>query len=194
MSIGQIAEILTMLVLGATLKRLGWRTTMIVGILGHAARFAVFAFLPQYPGARHRSSTSCTASATRSSSPPSTSSWTSSSRRTPARARRDCSTCRSSGFGPLVANTIGPVLISETFNHGWDRRFPRPVPRSADLGDCRGRRARAALPSARQDQDTGRCARHLTLSGSTGFYKVLRGSARFGRFLKVPQGSASRSL
>jgi len=49
MSIGQIAEILTMLVLGAALKRLGWRTTMIVGILGHAARFAVFAFLPQYP-------------------------------------------------------------------------------------------------------------------------------------------------
>src|SRR6185295_11055841 len=49
MSIGQIAEILTMLVLGAALKRLGWRTTMIVGIMGHAARFAVFAFLPQYP-------------------------------------------------------------------------------------------------------------------------------------------------
>ena len=49
MSIGQIAEILTMLVLGVTLKRLGWRTTMIVGILGHAARFAVFAFFPQHP-------------------------------------------------------------------------------------------------------------------------------------------------
>jgi hypothetical protein len=48
MSIGQIAEILTMLVLGATLKALGWRTTMIIGILGHAARFAVFAFMPQH--------------------------------------------------------------------------------------------------------------------------------------------------
>ncbi len=48
MSIGQVAEILTMAVLGVTLKRLGWRTTMIIGILGHAARFAVFAFLPQY--------------------------------------------------------------------------------------------------------------------------------------------------
>ena len=48
MSIGQIAEILTMFILGATLKRLGWRTTMIVGILGHAARFAVFAYLPQH--------------------------------------------------------------------------------------------------------------------------------------------------
>jgi len=47
MSIGQIAEILTMFVLGATLKRFGWRTTMIVGILGHAARFAVYAFMPQ---------------------------------------------------------------------------------------------------------------------------------------------------
>lgn len=47
MSIGQIAEILTMFVLGATLKALGWRTTMIIGILGHAARFAVYAFFPQ---------------------------------------------------------------------------------------------------------------------------------------------------
>jgi len=48
MSVGQIAEILTMFVLGATLKKLGWRTTMIFGILGHAARFAVYAFFPQH--------------------------------------------------------------------------------------------------------------------------------------------------
>lgn len=47
MSIGQVAEILTMAVLGAVLARLGWKTTMILGILGHAARFAVFAFMPQ---------------------------------------------------------------------------------------------------------------------------------------------------
>ena len=47
MSIGQVAEILTMAVLGGVLARLGWKTTMILGILGHAARFAVFAFLPQ---------------------------------------------------------------------------------------------------------------------------------------------------
>jgi nucleoside transporter len=47
MSIGQVAEILTMAVLGMVLSRLGWKTTMILGILGHAARFAVFAFLPQ---------------------------------------------------------------------------------------------------------------------------------------------------
>jgi nucleoside transporter len=47
MSIGQVAEIATMFVLGATLKKFGWRTTMIVGILGHAARFAVYAFMPQ---------------------------------------------------------------------------------------------------------------------------------------------------
>jgi MFS family permease len=49
MSIGQVTEILTMAILGATLKRLGWRTTMVVGILGHAARFAVYAFFPQSP-------------------------------------------------------------------------------------------------------------------------------------------------
>jgi len=47
MSIGQVAEILTMAVLGGVLAKLGWKTTMILGILGHAARFAVFAFLPQ---------------------------------------------------------------------------------------------------------------------------------------------------
>jgi MFS family permease len=46
MSIGQVAEILTMFVLGAVLKRLGWRTTMVIGILGHAARFSVYAFFP----------------------------------------------------------------------------------------------------------------------------------------------------
>jgi MFS family permease len=49
MSIGQVAEISTMFILGATLKKLGWRATMIVGILGHAARFAVYAFFPQSP-------------------------------------------------------------------------------------------------------------------------------------------------
>jgi len=48
MSIGQIAEILTMAVLGATLKRLGWKWTMTLGILGHAARFGIYAF-----GAKH---------------------------------------------------------------------------------------------------------------------------------------------
>ncbi|QEL17980.1 MFS transporter [Limnoglobus roseus] len=47
MKIGQIAEILTMLVLGYVLKNLGWRTTMIIGVLGHGARFAVFAFMPE---------------------------------------------------------------------------------------------------------------------------------------------------
>jgi len=47
MSIGQIAEILTMALLGWALKRFGWRLTMILGILGHVVRFAVFAFFPQ---------------------------------------------------------------------------------------------------------------------------------------------------
>jgi len=47
MSIGQVAEILTMAVLGYVLKTLGWRLTMIIGILGHAARFAVFSYFPE---------------------------------------------------------------------------------------------------------------------------------------------------
>ncbi len=46
MSIGQVAEIATMAFLGLVLKRLGWRYTMILGILGHAARFSIFAFFP----------------------------------------------------------------------------------------------------------------------------------------------------
>jgi MFS family permease len=48
MSIGQIAEILAMALLARTLKKLGWRTTMVVGILAHVVRFAVFAFFPQW--------------------------------------------------------------------------------------------------------------------------------------------------
>src|SRR5262249_11429318 len=38
----------TMFILGAALKRLGWRWTMVIGILGHVARFGVYSF---YPGA-----------------------------------------------------------------------------------------------------------------------------------------------
>jgi MFS family permease len=49
MSLGQVSEILTMLVLGAVLKRLGWRITMLIGILGHAGRFAVYAFFASEP-------------------------------------------------------------------------------------------------------------------------------------------------
>jgi len=37
-TIGQVAEIITMLALGYVLKRIGWKWTMILGILGHAAR------------------------------------------------------------------------------------------------------------------------------------------------------------
>lgn len=46
MTIGQISEILTMAILGWVLKTMGWRFTMIIGILGHAARFSVFALVP----------------------------------------------------------------------------------------------------------------------------------------------------
>ncbi len=47
MSICQVMEILTMVILGATLKRLGWRWTMVAGILGHSLRFTIYAFFPQ---------------------------------------------------------------------------------------------------------------------------------------------------
>jgi predicted MFS family arabinose efflux permease len=42
MSIGQIAEIATMAGLGYFLKRLGWRWTMTLGILGHVVRFLIY--------------------------------------------------------------------------------------------------------------------------------------------------------
>lgn len=50
MSVGQIAEMLTMFILGATLKRLGWRATMILGIIAYPIRFAVWAFFPEHQG------------------------------------------------------------------------------------------------------------------------------------------------
>jgi nucleoside transporter len=43
MSVGQIAEIASMAALGWTLAKLGWKWTMTLGILAHAARFFVFA-------------------------------------------------------------------------------------------------------------------------------------------------------
>jgi MFS family permease len=49
MSIGQVAELATMAVLGYVLKSLGWRMTMVIGILGHAGRFAVFAYAGSLP-------------------------------------------------------------------------------------------------------------------------------------------------
>jgi nucleoside transporter len=51
-TIGQVAEIVTMVILSGVLKKLGWKWTMIIGILGHAARFAIFAMFdkPEHKG------------------------------------------------------------------------------------------------------------------------------------------------
>ena len=43
MSIGQIAEIGTMALLGRALAKLGWRKIMAVGVLAHALRFFIYA-------------------------------------------------------------------------------------------------------------------------------------------------------
>ncbi len=45
MKVSQLAELGTMAFLGYFLVRLGWRMTMILGILGHAVRFSVFAWV-----------------------------------------------------------------------------------------------------------------------------------------------------
>ena len=50
MSLGQVAEIAAMASLGFFLSRLGWKTTMIIGVVGQVIRFSIFAYLP-YPAA-----------------------------------------------------------------------------------------------------------------------------------------------
>ena len=46
-SIGQVAEIAAMIILGSVLRRLGWQWTMIIGIMGHAVRYGIFAMFGQ---------------------------------------------------------------------------------------------------------------------------------------------------
>ena len=114
MSIGQIAEIVTMAFLGITLKRLGWRTTMIIGILGHAARFAVFAFFPQYPwliitinivhGIAYAFFFATVYIFVDEFFP-----------KDVRASAQGLFNLMILGFGPLVANVIGPKLMGETF-------------------------------------------------------------------------------
>jgi MFS family permease len=114
MSIGQIAEITTMAVLGVTLKRLGWRTTMIIGILGHAARFAVFAFFPQYQwlvilinvvhGIAYAFFFATVYIFVDEFFP-----------KDVRASAQGLFNLMILGFGPLVANVIGPKLMGETF-------------------------------------------------------------------------------
>ena len=117
MSVGQIAELLTMLVLGVTLRRLGWRATMIVGILGHAARFAVYAFFPQHweviilvqvlHGVCYAFFFATVYIFVDAYFPKD------------ARASaQGLFNVMILGVGALVANTICPQLIQKTFNHG----------------------------------------------------------------------------
>ena len=117
MSIGQIAEILTMLILGVTLKKLGWRVTMIVGILGHAARFAVFAFFSEYPeiiilvnvlhGICYAFFFATVYIFVDEFFP-----------KDVRASAQGLFNLMILGFGPLVANVVGPTLIGETFKSG----------------------------------------------------------------------------
>src|ERR1043165_4791844 len=47
MTIGQLADIGTMAILGFVLRAFGWVTKILFGILGHPARLGVFAFFPE---------------------------------------------------------------------------------------------------------------------------------------------------
>jgi hypothetical protein len=117
MSIGQVAEILTMSVLGVTLTRLGWRKTMIFGILGHAARFAVFAFFPHSQAAvilinlLHGIAYAFFFATVYI--------FVDAFFPTDVRASaQGLFNLMILGLGPLVANLVGPMFISDTFNHG----------------------------------------------------------------------------
>ena len=117
MSIGQVAELLTMLALGAALKTFGWRTTMIFGILGHAVRFAVFAFLPQHKeivilinllhGIAYAFFFATVYIFVDEYFP--------SDVRASAQGLFNLMIL---GLGPLAANVLGPKFIGDTFNHG----------------------------------------------------------------------------
>jgi nucleoside transporter len=114
MSIGQIAEILTMAILGVTLKRLGWRKTMILGVLGHAMRFAVFAFLPDHPaiivlvnvvhGIAYAFFFATVYIFVDEFFP-----------KDVRASAQGLFNLMILGFGPLVANVVGPKLMAETF-------------------------------------------------------------------------------
>lgn len=49
MSIGQIAEIVTMFALGYFLKTLGWRKVMAMGVFAHTIRFGIYALCAGHP-------------------------------------------------------------------------------------------------------------------------------------------------
>jgi hypothetical protein len=117
MSIGQVAEILTMAALGMTLKSLGWRTTMMIGILGYTVRFAVYAFLPEHMGliilvnVLHGMCYAFFFATV----------YIFVDEFFPKDARASAQglfNLMILGLGPLVANSVGPVLIEQTFNHG----------------------------------------------------------------------------
>ena len=117
MSIGQVAEILTMAVLGLTLKKLGWRTTMMIGILGYTIRFAVYALLPDHMNliilvnVLHGMCYAFFFATV----------YIFVDEFFPKDARASAQglfNLMILGFGPLIANSVGPVLIEETFNHG----------------------------------------------------------------------------
>lgn len=50
-SIGQIAEVLVMTILGLSIARLGFKWTMLVGIVAYATRFGIFAFAGTFAAA-----------------------------------------------------------------------------------------------------------------------------------------------
>ena len=118
-----------MAILGMTLKRLGWRTTMILGILGHAARFAVFAFFPENQAlvvainVVHGVAYAFFFATV----------YIFVDEFFPKDARASAQglfNLMILGLGPLVANVVGPKLIGETFNtaNGVDFRSLFLVP------------------------------------------------------------------
>ena len=163
MSIGQIAEILTMSCSASALKRLGWRTTMIIGILGHAARFAVFAFLPEHPalvvrvnmlhGIAYAFFFATVYIFVDEFFP-----------KDVRASAQGLFNLQILGFGPLVANTTRPDSDQRNVQPWRTGRFPWPVPGAAHRGrSARQSRWRCSSIRPGTTQKRGRSAGYLAL-------------------------------
>ena len=178
MSIGQFAEIATMAFLGLVLKKLGWRITMILGILGHVVRFGVYSIgTPDLLWLVILSNVVAWLLRMPSSSPPFTSMWM----RISPRTMLSCSTCYL-GFGPSE-QLLSNLLITWRFRHplasnflsgvsaqglheGEQDRVPSSFPRPSRVGVVGGGNPGDLFPPREEGPGSRRGSRPCPLSGS----------------------------